>query len=347
MLRDFFIVTIFTIMKYEFSIIIPVYNRPGEIDELLQSCLLVKAIDCCEIVVIEDGSSVNCKSVVESYQNQLHITYLFKPNSGPGDSRNYGMKSAKANYFIILDSDVLLPNNYIINIKNNLKLQYVDCFGGSDKAHQSFSPVQKSINYALTSFWTTGGVRGDKNRRKDFQPRSFNMGLSKKAFLKSEGFSNIHPGEDPDLSLRLKKLGFQTSLFIDCYVYHKRRINWYSFAKQVYKFGLVRPILNQWHPQAHKLLFYFPSLFSLGFILAFALIFFDMVWLIWVYAFYFIFVFTDALIKNMNLKMALYALWAVMIQFFSYGYAFMKSTILCLVLKKKPEKIFPFLFFKN
>ena len=143
----------------------------------------------------------------------MHISYFYKANSGPGDSRNFGMKNAKADYFIILDSDVLLPEDYILNIKNNFKQEYVDCFGGPDRAHQNFSAVQKAINYAMTSFWTTGGVRGNKHHRKGFQPRSFNMGLSKKAFLKSGGFSNIHPGEDPDLSLRLNKMGFQTHYF--------------------------------------------------------------------------------------------------------------------------------------
>lgn len=334
-------------MKYEFSIIIPVYNRPNEIDELLQSCLSVECIDCCEIMIVEDGSKLTSKTVVESYQNQLQITYFNKPNTGPGDSRNFGMKRAKADYFIILDSDVLLPENYILNIKTNLSRDFVDCFGGFDNAHQSFSTVQKAINYAMTSFWTTGGVRGSKNYTKDFQPRSFNMGLSREAFEKSGGFARIHPGEDPDLSLRLLKMGFQTSFFTDCYVYHKRRINWHTFAKQIYKFGLVRPILNIWHPQSRKYVFYFPTLFSLGFVVAIAMLYFNKYWLLLVYVFYFIFVFTDVLIKYKNVVLAFYTIWAIFIQFFSYGFAFIKSTIMFELLKYKPEKKYPFLFFKS
>lgn len=338
---------IFTPMEYEFSIIIPVYNRPNEIDELLQSCLSVHDIDCCEIVIIEDGSDVNCKSVIEGYKANLHISYYFKTNSGPGDSRNFGMKNAKAEYFIILDSDVLLPEDYILNIKKNLKEEYVDCFGGPDRAHQNFSAVQKAINYAMTSFWTTGGVRGNKHHRKGFQPRSFNMGLSKMAFLKSGGFSNIHPGEDPDLSLRLNTMGFQTTLFADCFVYHKRRINWQSFAKQVYKFGLVRPILNLWHPQTHKLVFYFPTLFSLGLFFSIVLSGLNIHWFLIIYIFYFIFVIVDALLKNKSLIIALCAVWAVIIQFFAYGFAFMRSTIMLFIFKAQPKKIYPFLFFKK
>lgn len=334
-------------MEYEFSIIIPVYNRPSEIQELLQSCLSVEDIACCEIVIVEDGSDQKCESILGNFQDRLHISYFYKTNSGPGDSRNFGMKHAKANYFIILDSDVLLPKDYIINIKNNLNIKFIDCFGGPDKADDSFSNIQKAINYAMTSFWTTGGVRGRKESQKSFQPRSFNMGLSKEAFLKSGGFSNIHPGEDPDLSLRLQKLGFQTALFSDCYVYHKRRIDWKLYSKQVYKFGLVRPILNLWHPKSHKVIYYFPSLFSLGFLLALILLFDNSFWFLSLYIFYFIFVFLDAFYQNKSFKIAIYAIWAVLIQFFSYGYAYIKSSFLFLILKKNPEETYPFLFFKK
>lgn len=334
-------------MNFEFSIIIPVYNRPQEIQELLASCVDVTGINCCEIVIVEDGSEQTCQSIVETYKRDLNLSYYFKTNSGPGDSRNYGMRKAKTDYFIILDSDVLLPKNYIINIKNHLNLHFVHCFGGPDKAHQSFSEVQKAINYSMTSFWTTGGVRGREKQKKGFQPRSFNMGLSKKAFQDSGGFSSIHPGEDPDLSLRLKELGYQTDLFSDCYVYHKRRINWQKFANQVYKFGLVRPILNLWHPNSHKMIFYLPSVFSLGFLFAIGLILLDVYVLFLVYGFYFIFVLIDAFVQTKSLKIACYAVWAICIQFFGYGFAFLKSSLALYIFKHKPEKKYPFLFYKS
>lgn len=334
-------------MKYLFSIIIPVYDRPKEIEELLDTALRVKNIDKCEIVIIEDGSKNTCRHIVAEFKDKLNISYYFKPNSGPGDSRNYGMQQAQANYFIILDSDVLLPEDYIKNIQKNLKDKYVDCFGGPDRAHKSFSVVQKAINYSMTSLLTTGGIRGKKEQKKNFQPRSFNMGLSKKAFLASSGFSNIHPGEDPDLALRLKDKGFKTALFSQCYVYHKRRINWEGFAKQVYKFGLVRPILNSWHPESKSLAFYFPTLFCLGFLLALFLLFFNFIWLGLIYVLYFVLIFTDVLRIEKSLKISLFALLAVLIQFSCYGYAFLKSSILISVLKKSPKKVYPFLFFKH
>jgi glycosyltransferase involved in cell wall biosynthesis len=333
-------------MNFLFSFIIPVYNRPQEIEDLLESFLKVESIHQCEIVIVEDGSEHSCQSVVERFEPKLNISYYYKANTGPGDSRNFGMRVAKSDYFIILDSDVLLPSEYVANVKQNLDIEYVDCFGGPDKAHKSFSSFQKAVNYAMTSILTTGGIRGKKTQKKNFQPRSFNMGLSRKAFLASGGFSNIHPGEDPDLALRLQKLNYKTALFIDCFVYHKRRVSWESFALQVYKFGLVRPILNSWHPESRKIVFFFPSLFSIGLLLSVALLFFNFIWLFVLYVLYFILIILDSAIKEKSIFIALLSVCSVLVQFFGYGYAFIKSTILINLMKKNPEKLYPFLYFK-
>src|SRR5690606_16526017 len=285
-------------MPLQFSFIIPVYNRPDEIQELLQSFLELKTTETFEIVIIEDGSTLPSKEVVASYQDQLNIAYFFKENSGPGDSRNFGMNHAKGNYFIILDSDCILPETYLDAVVKGLKVDYVDCFGGPDTAHESFSNLQKAINFSMTSFITTGGIRGGKKQIDRFQPRSFNMGLSKEAFIKSGGFGNIHPGEDPDLSIRLWNLGFKTKLIPDAFVYHKRRISWEKFYNQVHKFGLVRPILNSWHPNTAKLTYWFPSLFILGYVIACALYLFQIKFLVHLYYLYFILAFVVALITT-------------------------------------------------
>jgi glycosyltransferase involved in cell wall biosynthesis len=329
----------------EFSFIIPVFNRPNEIKELLESFLNFKGNDSFEIVIIEDGSTKTAEDVVNAFKDQLEISYNYKANSGPGDSRNYGMKKAKGNYFIILDSDVVLPSNYLTEVKQFLKNRYYDCFGGPDTAHSSFSNLQKAINFAMTSFITTGGIRGGKQQVENFQPRSFNMGLSKKAFLASGGFGKIHPGEDPDLSLRLHKLGFTTTLIEKAYVYHKRRISWSKFYKQVHKFGMVRPILNQWHPNSKSLVYWFPSLFSLGLLIAILLLVFNIKLPFYLYALYFALVFILALISNKNVTVAFQAIVAIAIQFFGYGFGFIKSTFNLVVLRKKPEDVFPELFF--
>ena len=235
-----------------FSLIIPVYNRPDEVDELLESLSLIAFHKDFEVVIVEDGSSIPCENVVEKFNSNLNISYYFKTNSGPGDSRNFGMRKAKGDYFLIFDSDCIIPKQYLVEVKKELQNSYVDCFGGPDKALDSFSDIQKAINFAMTSFITTGGIRGGSEKIDKFQPRSFNMGISKIAFEASKGFGNIHPGEDPDLSIRLWNLGFDTRLFPLAYVYHKRRIDWDKFSMQVNKFGKARPILNSWYPTYTK-----------------------------------------------------------------------------------------------
>ncbi|MEC3907687.1 glycosyltransferase [Tamlana sp. 2201CG12-4] len=334
-------------MSLQFSFIIPVYNRPDEIQELLQSFEALEGKTLFEIVIIEDGSTHTSKAVVDRFKDTLKISYFFKENSGPGDSRNYGMRHAEGNYFIILDSDCILPKQYLQKVEKSLKTDYVDCFGGPDAAHESFTNLQKAINFTMTSFITTGGIRGNKNSVDKFQPRSFNMGLSKKAFEDSQGFGRIHPGEDPDLSIRLWNLGYKTKLIPEAFVFHKRRISWNTFYKQVHKFGLVRPILNKWHPTTKKLTYWFPSLFSLGLLLAILLWGFNIKWLIFCYALYFLIAFVLAWLSSKRIVVAALAILAILVQFFGYGYGFLKSTYIILVLNKKPEAYFPKLFFNS
>ncbi len=333
-------------MDLFFSFIIPVYNRPDEIRELLQSLALQTYQKPYEIVIIEDGSSLDSKEEVDKFKDQLSITYLPKPNSGPGDSRNYGMERAKGTYFIVLDSDCILPPQYLEAAENALKQDFVHCYGGPDAAHASFTLVQKAINYAMTSLLTTGGIRGNKKSVGKFQPRSFNMGISKEAFEQVGGYGKIHPGEDPDLTIRIWNAGYRTKLIPEAFVYHKRRIDWKKFYVQVNKFGMVRPILNKWHPETAKATYWFPTLFCLGFLFALILFFIGIIVPIWCYALYILLIFTDSLFKNRSLPIALLSVFAVGIQFVGYGYGFLKSTILINFSNKVPEEVFPKLFFK-
>ena len=329
-----------------FSIIIPVYNRPDEINELLESLLQSTYTDDYEIVIVEDGSTITCEEVVAKYSNSLNISYYYKENSGPGDSRNFGMKKAKGDYFIIFDSDCIIPKQYLKEVEKELKSNYVDCFGGPDKALKSFSNIQKAINFAMTSFLTTGGIRGGSEKLNKFQPRSFNMGISKKAFIDSNGFGNIHPGEDPDLSIRLWKLGYETRLFSSAYVYHKRRIDWDKFSLQVSKFGKARPILNSWYPEYSKITYWFPSLFVLGFLVSFVLLFALFDWALKFYFAYFVLIFIVSSIQNRNPLIGILSVVAVWKQFFGYGFGFLKSFFKINILKKEPQVAFPELFFK-
>ncbi|AEM72469.1 glycosyl transferase family 2 [Allomuricauda ruestringensis DSM 13258] len=330
-----------------FSIIVPVYNRPEEVRELLESLQQQDFQKDFEVVIVEDGSTERSEDVVEKFRDKLTISYYFKENSGPGDSRNFGMQKAKGNYFIILDSDCILPKQYLTEVDKELAREFVHCFGGPDAADASFTTVQKAINYVMTSFLTTGGIRGGEKTVGKFQPRSFNMGISKDAFEKAGGFGRIHPGEDPDLTFRVWKAGFETRLFPKAFVYHKRRIDWNKFYIQVNKFGMVRPILNKWHPGTAKPTYWFPTLFMLGMCVAIILAIIGL-WLpLMLYVFYFSILFLDALIRNKDIKVAILTIYAALVQFTGYGIGFFKSTMLLNFSNKEAEELFPKLFFKK
>ena len=333
-------------MDLSFSLIIPVYNRPNEIEELLSSLRLQTYDKTFEVVIVEDGSTLSSEDVIGEYHDSVSISYYKKPNSGPGDSRNYGMERAKGNYFIVLDSDCILPPEYLKVVAKSLKEDFVHCYGGPDAAHESFTVVQKAINYAMTSFFTTGGIRGGKKAVDKFQPRSFNMGISKEAFENVGGYGNIHPGEDPDLTIRIWNKGYRTRLISNAFVFHKRRIDWNKFYIQVNKFGMVRPILNLWHPDTKKITYWFPTVFCIGLLISILLAVVGIKIPLFIYTTYFIILFIDALSKTRNLKVALLSLMATVIQFFGYGYGFLKSTLYINFSNRKPEEIFPKLFFR-
>ena len=329
-----------------FSFVIPVYNRPIEVMELLESMTQLWGNHAFEVVIIEDGSAVSSEEVVRTFDNVLNIQYLTKENTGPGDSRNYGMRHAKADYFLILDSDVILPENYLNEVTLALANDRVDCFGGPDAAHRSFTNLQKAIDFAMTSKLTTGGIRGGSSNP-NFQPRSFNMGLSRKAFESSGGFGRIHPGEDPDLVLRLRKIGFRTALFSKAIVFHKRRISWSKFYHQVNRFGSVRPILSFWHPESNRYTYWLPTTFMIGIPIAFLLLLIGAWQLAAIYGIYELALFALALYKTRSLPVAGMGVWAANLQFFGYGIGFLKNSIRLWFSNKSPEEIFPALFFNR
>ena len=331
-------------MKYSF--IIPIYNRPEELDELLNSLVSQTYEGDFEVVVIEDGSTITSEQICKKYQNDLSITYLSKPNTGPVDSRNYGMQRAQHDYFLILDSDCILPSHYLEAVDDFLQAHFVDCFGGSDTATDDFTDIQKAINYTMTSLLTTGGIRGSQKRIQRFEPRSFNMGLSRKAFEATGGFGKIHPGEDPDLVIRLWEKGFDSAFIPTAFVFHKRRISWAKFRTQVSKFGQTRAILNHWHPQTRKLTFWLPTCFALGLCGAILLAFFGHIAPLLVYASYFILIGWDSARENRSVKIGFLSVWALLVQFFSYGWGFLRATLKIAFVKKPIETLFPHLFFK-
>lgn len=335
-----------------FTIIIPVYNRPDEVEDLLTSLTQQKYSQPFEVLIVEDGSTVDSKRVVEKFEDKLSISYHFKHNTGPGDSRNYAMRHARGDYFLILDSDCILPEDYLTNVERELAKNYVDCFGGVDDALSSFSNLQKAINFAMTSPLTTGGVRGGSERLGKFQPRSFNMGLSKRAFEASGGFGTIHPGEDPDLSIRLWELGFNTYLFPSVKVFHKRRISWEKYYTQVNKFGKVRPILDLWHPQYFKPVFLLPSLFVFYFVTAIILALFSFISALFLIPLGLLIAYlalcgTLSGIQNRSISIGYTTIRAVIIQFWGYGVGYILSFWKLRICRKKPQEAFPELFFNR
>lgn len=248
-------------MKY--SIIIPVYNRPDEVDELLDSLTRQSETDF-EVVVVEDGSAVPCKEVCEKYAQKLRIQYFTKPNSGPGQTRNYGVERAQGDYVLILDSDVVLPEGYLAAVSAELQRDPADAFGGPDSSHPSFTDTQKAISYSMTSFFTTGGIRGGKKKMDKFYPRSFNMGLRREVYEALGGFADMRFGEDIDFSTRIFEGGYACRLFPEAWVWHKRRTDLRKFFKQVHNSGIARIHLTKRHPGTLKLVHLLPAVFTVG-----------------------------------------------------------------------------------
>ncbi len=293
---------------------------------------------------MEDGSEVTSQHIVDLYSNRLDIRYFMKTNSGPGLTRNYGMEQAKGDYFIILDSDCILPKEYLNEVDIALTSNFTDAYGGADASHESFTSIQKAINFAMTSILTTGGIRGSEKLKSKFQPRSFNMGLSKKAYESTKGFSAQRFGEDIELTFRLWSANFETQFIEKAFVFHKRRTNWRSFFRQVFNFGAARPVLSQLYPHTSKLTYWFPSLFIVGLLVAVIAFVLGFKWLMAGYLLYFILIIFDSWLKNKNLDVALFSIFATFLQFCGYGLGFLRSFLRIHILQKSSEDSFPRMF---
>ena len=329
-------------MKY--SVIVPVYNRPDEVAELLESLAAQSSGDF-EVIIVEDGSTVDCRDVCRSYEDRLDLKYFAKPNSGPGQSRNYGAERASGDYLLVVDSDVVLPHDYIKAVDEALASGSNDttpiaAFGGPDAAHPAFTPVQKAISYSMTSFFTTGGIRGGKKKLDKFYPRSFNMGIRRDVYQQLGGFSKMRFGEDIDFSYRIVEAGYQPRLFPDAWVWHKRRTDFRKFFRQVYNSGIARINLEKRHPGTLKLVHLLPMVFTVGVIALIlcsavgrALMHYDDVhrwyWLCaapWLpILFYSLVICVDSTLLNKSVKVGLLSVPAAFVQLMGYGFGFIES----------------------
>ncbi|MBQ9231482.1 MAG: glycosyltransferase [Prevotella sp.] len=324
-------------MRY--SVIVPVFNRPDEVDELLES-LCSQTLKDFEVIIVEDGSQKPCKDVCDKYASILDLHYYYKDNSGPGQSRNYGVERAQGEYVLILDSDVVLPTGYIQAVDTLLTAQPTAAFGGPDASHPSFTPVQKAISYSMTSFFTTGGIRGGKKKLDKFYPRSFNMGIRRDVYLQLGGFSRMRFGEDIDFSYRIVEAGYQPQLFPEAWVWHKRRTDFRKFFRQVYNSGIARINLEKRHPGTLKLVHLLPTVFTVGVIglvlisaIGRVLMHYDDVhrwyWLCaapWLpIILYSLIILIDSTIQNKSLKVGLLSIPAAFVQLMGYGLGFIES----------------------
>ncbi|MDE5663133.1 MAG: glycosyltransferase [Muribaculaceae bacterium] len=310
---------------------VPVYNRPDEVADLLES-LCAQTFRGFELVIVEDGSTIPCRSQVESYASRLDISYHAKSNEGRSIARNYGMEQARGDYFVFVDSDCILPPDYFELLDRNLRNHYADFFGGPDAAHSSFTPTQKAINFAMTSFLTTGGIRGGKVQMEKFVPRTFNMGFSRAVWKKVGGFREMF-SEDIDMSTRIRQAGYQPVLLRDVRVFHKRRGNLAKFWRQVHVFGMSRITLQLLYPGSMKAVHWMPALFTLGSALLLLLgVLLSPIWLIPL-GVYLLALWISAIISTRSLRIGSMAVAASMVQLYGYGTGFLRAYIWKILLR--------------
>jgi glycosyltransferase involved in cell wall biosynthesis len=308
----------------KYSVIIPVYNRPDEIKELLES-LLKQTCKNFEVLIIEDGSQNKCEAIVNSFKGKLDVQYFYKENSGQGFSRNFGFEKAKGDYFVVFDSDCLIPEYYFQTVEEALNKNYFDAYGGPDLAHPSFTSVQKAISYSMTSLFTTGGIRGGKKRVGVFHPRSFNMGISREVFNKTKGYIITRMAEDLEFSIRIINSGFKVGLIDNACVYHKRRTSFKQFFRQLHFFGRGRINLYRFFPDELKAVHFFPAFFFIGCLLTFISILFNPPLFRLGFSFLFVYsflIFLDSSLKNHSIKIGLLSVCAAFIQLWGYGLGF-------------------------
>ena len=308
----------------KFSIIIPVYNRRGEVRDLLDS-LRHQTVRNFEVIIVEDGSTDPCRDICEdAAANGLDVTYYFKDNEGRSIARNYGMERAGGQYFIFFDSDCVIPPSYFETLEKELGINPLDCFGGPDAAHESFTPTQKAINYTMTSFLTTGGIRGGKISLEKFTPRTFNMGFRREVFDSIGGFREMF-SEDIDMSTRIRNAGFSIGLITTTPVWHKRRISWKKFWRQVHVFGMSRITLKLLYPGSLKAVHWLPAIAVIMFVLLLALGIFVSLWWLLPLGIYAAALIICAAIATRSARIALKAVPAAAIQLFGYGTGFLTA----------------------
>ena len=321
----------------KYSVIVPVYNRPEELGELLES-LTKQTYPDFEVLIVEDGSTKRSESVYEQYVSRLRIQYFYKPNTGPGPSRNFGFEHAKGEYFVVFDSDCILPSDYFSIVTSYLAQHPLDAWGGPDRGHESFSSLQQAMAYTMSSVLTTGGIRGGKNQANKFQPRSFNMGISRKVWEATGGFKFDRLAEDIELSIRIRKAGFKIGLIAEAFVYHKRRSTFKSFFRQVFRFGAARINIFKRHRRELKITHILPSAFVLFLVFGLVGSFIStsiMKLFLAMIGSYCAILMVHSTISNKSYKVGLLSVIASILQLTGYGCGLMANAFAVFILRRK------------
>lgn len=319
--------------EHFYSVIVPVYNRIDEVDELLGS-LAAQTARNFEVIIVEDGSPLPCKEVADKYAAKgLDVHYYFKENEGRSIARNYGIEHAKGDYFIFFDSDCVIPCDYFKKLNAMAAAQPLDAFGGPDAADDSFSTTQKAINHAMTSFLTTGGIRGGKVSLEKFTPRTFNMGYSCEVYNRVGGFREMF-SEDIDMSTRIRHAGFTIGLYPELPVYHKRRVDFRKFFRQVYVFGMSRITLKLLYPDSMKLVHWLPAVFVIGVVVMIILAIVWSPWWLLPLGIYILAILISAWVSSRSAVIAFKAVPASLIQLGGYGLGFLKAYFLNIICRR-------------
>lgn len=331
----------------KFALISPTFKRPDEVTEFLDSLRkLDYPKDKFEIILGDGTPGDELRPLIYPYQKDLPLKIYYEEFLPVSNARNRAAELSTAQFFIFLDSDCIIPEGYLKAVEFFLDAHpQINLFGGPDAASEDFTDLQKAISFSMTSFLTTGGIRGGSSSVTTYHPRGFNMGISAELFNKVGGYDeNFVCGEDVELSMRLIKAGAKSAFIEEAHVFHKRRTSIKQFRRQVFRFGAARPLLAKAHPGNLKITHLFPLAFTVyrhvSAILFLLVFYFNLSVLslpFAMYVLYMVAVFFSAL-KKEGLSVALLAVQTTNTMNAGYGIGFLRN-YLEVYLKGNPKGI--------
>ncbi len=246
------------------SVITPSYNRASELEHLMRS-ISAQSIDhnLFELIISDDGSTDDTEALINSWQEKasFSIKYISQENKGPGAARNHGLEKSIGELILFIDSDCEAHPKWIETIVDEYHKSEFDACGGPDGGKKDFTLLQKAIDYSMTSFFTTGGMRGHSEKMiSKFYPRTHNMGVKRDKYEAVGGFGNLRHGQDIEFSHRIRTSGGKIRFIKNALVYHRRRTSLRQFIKQVFNWGVARINLGKIDTAMLEPVHFLPSL---------------------------------------------------------------------------------------